>query len=397
MSVIVAIFIGLSVSAEEIIKDRKILKREAFLNLSWLSYLLSKIAVLFIISAIQAFTFVLIGNSIIQVKGMFFEYWLVLFSAWASSNVIGLVISDSFKTVVTIYILIPFLVIPQIILSGVIVKYDRLNPTISRPHRIPVYGEIITARWAYEALAVYQFIENDYEKRFYALDKAMSIADFKKTYWVRNLKNKVEYLSQQLNHPEDLNKFNNDLLVLRNEIMDENAANDILKFKGFDKLQHLHVDSTILISVRDHLDLLNKYYIRVYNKANEQKDSVICSLEKTSAQKEQFISLKMNNYNEKLNEFVTNAHEVDIIVEYHGRLYQKKDPIYLDPESKFLKAQFYAPRKMMFGKYADTIWVNIEVIWLFTLLIFAILYFRLLKKLLDSMEQLMEKITNRKE
>ena len=43
MSVIVAIFMGLTVSAEEIIKDRKILKREAFLNLSWNSYLMSKV------------------------------------------------------------------------------------------------------------------------------------------------------------------------------------------------------------------------------------------------------------------------------------------------------------------------------------------------------------------
>ena len=47
MSVIVAIFMGLTVSAEEIIKDRKILKREAFLNLSWNSYLMSKVFVQF--------------------------------------------------------------------------------------------------------------------------------------------------------------------------------------------------------------------------------------------------------------------------------------------------------------------------------------------------------------
>ena len=46
MSVIVAIFMGLTVSAEEIIKDRKILKREAFLNLSWSGYLFSKLAVM---------------------------------------------------------------------------------------------------------------------------------------------------------------------------------------------------------------------------------------------------------------------------------------------------------------------------------------------------------------
>ncbi|MCK4701392.1 MAG: ABC transporter permease, partial [Bacteroidales bacterium] len=111
MSIIVAFFMGLMVSAEEIIKDRKILKREAFLNLSWASYLFSKVAVLFAISAIQAFAFVMVGNTIIEIKGMYFAYWIVMFSVWASSNMLGLIISDSFKTVVTIYMLIPILLI----------------------------------------------------------------------------------------------------------------------------------------------------------------------------------------------------------------------------------------------------------------------------------------------
>ena len=57
MSVIVAIFLGLIVSAEEIFKDKKILKREMFLNLSRTSYLLSKITILIILSAIQTFLF----------------------------------------------------------------------------------------------------------------------------------------------------------------------------------------------------------------------------------------------------------------------------------------------------------------------------------------------------
>ena len=73
MSVIVAIFMGLTNSAEEIIKDRKILKREAFLNLSWGSYLFSKAAVLTMISAAQAVTFVFVGNGIIEIHGMFFS------------------------------------------------------------------------------------------------------------------------------------------------------------------------------------------------------------------------------------------------------------------------------------------------------------------------------------
>ena len=46
MSLIVALFLGLTISAEEIFRDRKILKREHFLNLSRTSYLLSKVAIL---------------------------------------------------------------------------------------------------------------------------------------------------------------------------------------------------------------------------------------------------------------------------------------------------------------------------------------------------------------
>ena len=52
-SIIIALFIGLTVSAEEIFRDRKILKRESHLNLSWGSYLMSKMSILFVLSAIQ--------------------------------------------------------------------------------------------------------------------------------------------------------------------------------------------------------------------------------------------------------------------------------------------------------------------------------------------------------
>ncbi|MCK7529737.1 MAG: ABC transporter permease [Marinilabiliales bacterium] len=152
----------------------------------------------FLISAIQAATFVAVGNSIFGIRGMWFEYWLVLFSCWATSNMMGLLISDSFKTVVTIYILIPFLVIPQIILSGIIVKYDKLNPTISSPVSIPVYGEIIAARWGYEALAVDQFMNNRFEKQFYQYDKVISIAKFKKDIWYNEMKSILSRLESNI-------------------------------------------------------------------------------------------------------------------------------------------------------------------------------------------------------
>jgi len=79
MSVITSLFFGLMISSEEIVKDRKILKRESFLNLSWLSYLNSKILILFLISAIQTLLFTIIGNAILEIKGMTLGFWIILF------------------------------------------------------------------------------------------------------------------------------------------------------------------------------------------------------------------------------------------------------------------------------------------------------------------------------
>ena len=94
-------------------------------------------------------------------------------------------------------------------------------------------------------------------------------------------------------------------------------------------------------------------------------------------------ALKRKYYNESLEEFVTNKNEFQRIVEYNGELIQKIDPIYLDPQFRFIRAHFYAPRKMVFGTFFPTIWVNIFVIWISTLFLYLVLYFRLLKRLLD--------------
>ena len=90
IAVIVALFMGLTVSAEEIIRDQKIRRRESFLNLSNGSYLASKIAIMFTLSAVQTLSYVLIGNFIMGIEGMYLDYWMVLFSTACFANMLGL-------------------------------------------------------------------------------------------------------------------------------------------------------------------------------------------------------------------------------------------------------------------------------------------------------------------
>jgi ABC transport system ATP-binding/permease protein len=388
MSVIVAIFMGLTVSAEEIIKDRKILKREAFLNLSWNSYLMSKVSVQFVISAIQAFTFVLVGNGITEIKGMWFQYWLVLFSCWASANMLGLVISDSFKAVVTIYILIPFLVIPQIILSGVMVKYEKLNPNFSSPVSIPGYGEAITARWGYEALAVKQFVDNKYEKPFYPFEKGKSESQYIGTFLCTELKNKIEQTKTVMANGTDSEKLAADLKMIKYEVHKLTMAFPDSSYTYTASLVPGKANATILDETRKYVERVRKLNLNTRMPYFEAKIKALEDRMK-STEGEEFNNMRDKYLNNKLNEFVKNNTETDRIIEYNGRFIQKMDPIFRDPEPKFIKAHFYAPTKQLFGFYVETFVINVIVLWVMTGLLYLVLYFRLLKKLLDSGEMIM--------
>lgn len=155
MSVIVVTFMGLSISAEEIIKDRPVLKREHFLRLSRSSYLTSKMVYLLGVSGLQSLLFILVGNTIIGVGWeMFGVWWSILWATSFLANLTGLILSQSMNSVVAIYITIPLLLIPQILLCGLVIKFDDLNTSASKENKVPLIGDIIPSRWAFEALMV---------------------------------------------------------------------------------------------------------------------------------------------------------------------------------------------------------------------------------------------------
>ncbi len=187
MCVITSLFLGLIISAEEIVKDRKILRRESFLNLSWFSYLNSKVMIMFLISAIQTISFILIGNYILEIKGMTTTYWIVLFTTSCFANILGLNISSAFNSVIAIYILIPFILIPQLLFSGVLVEFDKLRSHGQDTHGyVPVIGDMMTARWSFEALAVEQFKNNRFERNFFRYNLEINQNDWYANFLIDN-------------------------------------------------------------------------------------------------------------------------------------------------------------------------------------------------------------------
>ena len=149
---------------------------------------------------------------------MTIAYWLILFSASCFANMAGLNISAGLDSVVAIYILIPFILVPQLLLSGTIVPFNNLNPSISSRVNVPLVGDLMASRWGFEAMAVTQFKDNRYEKLFYPTEKAMSGYSWITAYQIPALQSMLDECRMNMVRKENTKKTETLLLTLRNEI-----------------------------------------------------------------------------------------------------------------------------------------------------------------------------------
>lgn len=389
MSIIVALFMGLTVSAEEIIRDRKILKRESFLNLSWNSYLLSKLIILFTFSAVQTFTFVLVGNLILEIEwSMLLPFWFVLFAISCLANVIGLNISSAFNSAVTVYVLIPLLLIPQMILSGLLFNFDKLNHLISTKGKVPLVADMMASRWAYEALAVYNFKNNSYEQPFYDYDKFESQADFKASYLHDELTAKRKFIADNIKSDNDtiIAKMKKDLAIIEENIKAEKYREG-LKGVDFDKEWTL-ADFTPAFDnmLEEYFINFRKSYQLLYNKVVGAREQKMFELENKEGSGYDVNRYKDLYYNESLADLLKNVKEKERIIEFDGHLVQQINPIFQDPVASGpldYRAQFFAPSKNLFGQPISTYFFNILVIWAMTLMFYIALYFEALRKGID--------------
>lgn len=125
---------------------------------------------------------------------MTFSYWIILFSIACFACMLGLNISDGLRSVVAIYIVVPFLLVPQILLAGVIVKFDKLHHAFANYEYVPVAGDIMASRWVYEALAVNQFANNLYQRHFYDVEMRVSNISYDMQFLAPTLIQKIEDL-----------------------------------------------------------------------------------------------------------------------------------------------------------------------------------------------------------
>lgn len=178
LSLIVAMFLGLTNSADDIIRDRAVLQRERNLDVRLPYYVVSKTLTLGVFALLQCVLFVLIGNYILQIRGMFWiDLGIMLMTAMAGVA-LGLLISSLVADPKTAANIVPLVLIPQIIMGGALIKYEDMNRNLSFVYalthwfsehpakeqskkmssnlEVPFVCQFVAMRWSYEELIVAQ-------------------------------------------------------------------------------------------------------------------------------------------------------------------------------------------------------------------------------------------------
>jgi len=172
LALVIALFLGLTNSAEEIIRDRNLLQRERHHGFRVTGYIISKYLSLGFFSLIQCIIFLLIGDAILGIRSMFFPNLLWMFSTSLVGVAAGLFVSSVVNSPKTAANVIPLIVIPNIILGGALIKYDEMNRSLdivqsirqwvapegeeedSSQLKVPGICNLMPLRWSYEAIVI---------------------------------------------------------------------------------------------------------------------------------------------------------------------------------------------------------------------------------------------------
>lgn len=185
LALVVAMFLGLTNSVDDIIRDRPVLLRERNLNVRIGYYVTAKGLTLTAFAIVQCAMFAFIGNWLLGVRGLFFVSFFAMFLTAVSGIAIGLIVSALAPEAKMAVNIIPMVLIPQLILGGAFIKYEEMNrnldvvyalqkwfdkhPDSAQPPRselqVPLISEFMPMRWTYEALVYAQAKLNPLTRR----------------------------------------------------------------------------------------------------------------------------------------------------------------------------------------------------------------------------------------
>ena len=133
---------------------------------------------------------------------------------------------------------------------------------------------------------------------------------------------------------------------------------------------------------------MKRIFYSFRNRITSRKEIVSDSLQKADGKKA-VVDMRYKYENEELIKLVLDQLNFgDKALDQGDKIVPKYNPGYMAATSKYGRAHFYAPAKQLGNLVIDTYWFNMLVIWVLSILLYISLYFKIFRRILDSIENL---------
>jgi hypothetical protein len=275
----------------------------------------------------------------------------------------------------------------MLLLGGAMIKFDDLHKSISKKIYVPLVGDIMVTRWAYEALCVEQFKSNKFEKPFFNYDMEISQNDWYASFLVPTLKVKVDNCLTAGKDPAYKGDTEASFHKLNFHIKNLSSITGIAPGNWIKNLNYNGFNEFVANETKILLDSLKTYFRTQSKLTGYERDSLFKQISNRMGENK-FNEMRAQNYNENLSNVVLNRLSTNKIFDSDYELIQKADPIFMSPGSKFGRAHFFAPYKKLGNLKIETMIFNMIVVWVMISILFVTLYYNVLKQFIRFLESL---------
>jgi len=353
MMIITALFTGMIMAGNEIRGDVNFRKNEMRFSGKQGLWLLTKLLRMLLLSLALSVILVTI-TFLLFAAPLNYALHIVLFMLiFFNGAAMGLILSALLPRLSQVYFCVPLLVVPQLILSGVVIDFNNYPSFLKNNKYVPAIAEVAVSRWAFEAIAVNAFVNNDYEKLLYRAHFQQHEAAYYTNYFLPQL--------------EEIAAHDKDKAA-------KLLASEWFANANFPKLK---------ADVNTQISFLKQYYSHRMNEIYTEQQTMFEQLNKVYDLKE----LRRKNNNLFLEKMLTAPQQGHSLVVTESMILRKYSPVFDLPENAGGRAHFYAPAKRLGTKYMDTFIFNslviscINIILGLLLVVFGILHSHRLKAL----------------
>jgi len=241
-----------------------------------------------------------------------------------------------------------------------VVSFSDLTPK-STTGNVPLIGDLIPSRWAYEALAVTSYTDNAYEAPMFQLDKEKYENEFYNMGFVYELQSQLETMKSKKQRGEETKTDH--LNVIRTNLPRLTAYTGMKPYTGDESYQSLYD------YLKEAEQLLTKEGMTLTMRADKQMGKRI-----REEGKEAVLDLKRQHFNLKLQDCVMGADQPKMLEVIDDVIVARTGTIFLTPQSTIGRAPFYSSEKILGSWHVKTLWFNISMMILMCIITALLLF-----------------------